>query len=443
MHSKLRVVLFTAVLLTGFGAYAGDDNPECLGDNCGAPATVGGGGCSCSCGCSVWVSYTDDGKTLSYTDDADGDGKSDNNDNCPFASNRDQIDSDGDGVGDACDNCPGASNFAQLDTDGDGKGDVCDADIDGDNIANATDNCPTVPNVDQQITCKAVSTVCAAAATLGDACNPDIDGDGVMNGPDNCPLVANADQILPADITLCKGADTDGDNVGDAYDNCPTMKNPNQQDTDHDNIGDVCDLDMDNDGVKNTTDNCPYVMNRDQKDDDGDGVGDVCDSRYCVVVDPTNKDACLDPKLPFAVSGGGVISLKAGEAFRLPLFANRNGQAIEFTWAIKSAPAGSNAVIENPKGAVTMSRHWQYAYQDGHVPRFTADVEGDYVLSLQGTLAFPDRAYPASTTASADLQLSAQPQSGRVCSVTDLSASLAAMGLALTTILRRRAAKKF
>src|SRR4051812_42340487 len=85
----------TLALLAAPAAFAGSDNPECLGTQCGAPKTVGGGGCGCGgcgCGCSVWVSYTDDGKTLSYTDDADGDGKSDGNDNCPFVSNRDQLD---------------------------------------------------------------------------------------------------------------------------------------------------------------------------------------------------------------------------------------------------------------------------------------------------------------------------------------------------------------
>src|SRR5438093_11848113 len=116
-----------AVLALGFAApaYAQNDNPECLGTQCGRVGNEGGG-CSCGCGCSVWVAYTDDGVTLSYTDDADGDGKSDGNDNCPFSSNRDQLDGDGDNVGDACDNCATASNMAQLDTDGDGQGDSCD-----------------------------------------------------------------------------------------------------------------------------------------------------------------------------------------------------------------------------------------------------------------------------------------------------------------------------
>src|SRR5262245_21837214 len=96
-----------AVMLMTVKAFAGADNPECLGDDCGYPETEGGGGAGACVagvcqggGCSVWVAFTDDGKTLSYTDDADGDGKSDDHDNCPFASNRDQADVDGDSTGD-------------------------------------------------------------------------------------------------------------------------------------------------------------------------------------------------------------------------------------------------------------------------------------------------------------------------------------------------------
>jgi hypothetical protein len=82
------------------------------------------------------------------------------------------------------------------------------------------------------------------------------------------------------------------------------------------------------------------------------------------------------------VHGGGSITLKRGEKFRLPLFANRNGAAIQYKWTVTSRPPASEAPVENPEGAVTMSRHWSYAYQDGHVPTFTADVEGDYVLQF-------------------------------------------------------------
>jgi hypothetical protein len=425
----MRSFLLGLAMLLSTAAYAGSDNPECLGTDCGAPQTVGGGcGCSCGCGCSVWVAYTDDGKTLSYTDDADGDGKSDGNDNCPFVSNRDQLDQDGDGIGDACDNCAAAANATQIDTDGDGLGDACDGDIDGDGVPNLQDNCPGIPNADQHKT--------LPSSTLGDACNSDDDGDGIPDNADDCPLIPNPDQSIPPGA-VCN-TDLDMDNVGDNFDNCPGVKNPNQLDTDGDGIGDACDLDIDNDGILNKADNCVSVRNRDQHDDDGDGIGDACDARYCVVVDPSNPSSCLDPNLPFTVHGGGAITLKRGEKFRLPLFANRNGAAIEFKWTVTSRPSGSEAPVVNPEGAVTMSRHWEYAYQDGHVPSFTADVEGDYLLQLQGKLVFPDRAYPDSDTSAADLALKATPGAGAACAVAPIGGALGALSLLVLARLRRR-----
>ena len=60
------------------------------------------------------------------------------------------------------------------------------------------------------------------------------------------------------------------------------MMNPDQNDTDLDGNGDVCD-------------NCPFTPNSDQADSDGDGTGDTCDAdndgvRKCFVL--TNFSAC-------------------------------------------------------------------------------------------------------------------------------------------------------
>lgn len=54
-------------------------------------------------------------------------------------------DSDGDGLTDNVDNCPSISNADQADFDGDGLGDVCDPDIDDDGILNADDMCNDTP----------------------------------------------------------------------------------------------------------------------------------------------------------------------------------------------------------------------------------------------------------------------------------------------------------
>ena len=197
-----------------------------------------------------------------FTQDSDGDGVLDHEDNCPLVPNPGQEDGDGDGVGDVCDNCPGTPNADQADADGDGLGDVCDncpdnanadqADSDGDGVGNVCDNCPDTANADQA----------------------DSDGDGVGDVCDNCPDNTNADQT-----------DSDGDGVGDVCDNCPATANADQADSDGDGVGNACDTcpddpdnDVDGDGVCGDVDNCPWVANPDQADTDGDGIGDACDA---------------------------------------------------------------------------------------------------------------------------------------------------------------------
>ena len=447
---KRALMPLTAVVCllapSAFAQLGNGTNPECLDPECGRPKEQGGGGCGCGCGCgcSVWVAYTDDGKTLAYTDDADGDGKGDSVDNCPFASNRDQIDADGDGVGNSCDNCSGASNFSQLDTDGDGLGDTCDGDLDGDLRDNALDNCASIPN-------RAINGVQANldGDAFGDVCDMDLDGDGFPNTDDLCPMISTATNVdLPGQ--LCK-RDSDVDGIFDHVDNCPFTANSNNQDLDRDGQGDVCDLDVDGDGLNDKLvdltatgrDNCVQVRNRDQADVDFDGLGDSCDAKFCLVIDPSNKADCLDPSGVFKVHAGGLVTLKRGEKFRLPLFANRNGAAIEYTWTVVARPSGSTAAVENPTGAVTMSNHYQYAYLDQRVPSFTSDVDGEYDLQLQAKLVFPDRAYPEKKEAVSSLKMTATPDGGSAqkpgsCSAVPFDASLAGLGLAMLAMIRRR-----
>ena len=215
--------------------------------------------------------------------DTDGDGFTDDVDNCPSVPNTTQDDFDGDDVGDACDpdidddsivngsdNCQLVPNPDQSDLDSDGQGDLCDGDDDGDLVLDGDDNCVAVANADQ---------VNTDGDAEGDACDADDDNDGVADAGDNCGLVANSDQAdLDGDGQgdACD-SDVDGDGVPNSADNCSVIANADQADNDSDGAGDACDADDDNDGVDDATDNCVLAANADQSDIDLDGVGDVCD----------------------------------------------------------------------------------------------------------------------------------------------------------------------
>jgi hypothetical protein len=241
--------------------------------------------------CSFTVTLTGDQQ------DTDGDGVSNNCDNCPNDANPGQEDSDGDGVGNACDRCEGADDA--LDADADGVPDGCDqcpggddaidenndgipdclgdpcllegttTDSDGDNIGDACDNCPLDANADQA----------------------DSDGDGVGDACDRCPgendaLDADGDGV-PDDCDICPGGDdaldSDGDGIPDACDLCPD--GDDALDSDGDGVPDACDLcetgddskDTDADGVPDDCDNCKRDSNPGQEDSDGDGRGDACE----------------------------------------------------------------------------------------------------------------------------------------------------------------------
>jgi hypothetical protein len=224
---------------------------------------------------------------VNFNNDQDNDSVSNEDDNCQFVKNKDQIDSDGDFLGDVCDfdnerknfneidsdgdgvgdyldNCVYIVNSAQIDSNADGIGDVC-VDDDKDGIIGFRDNCINVSNINQED---------VNNNGIGDACEFDKDNDEVFDSIDNCVNVINYDQ-----------KDVDFDNIGDVCDNC-NLYNPQQLDRDNNGFGDVCDSDKkylknkdkDNDGMLDIVDNCPDVVNLNQDDADGDGVGDFCDN---------------------------------------------------------------------------------------------------------------------------------------------------------------------
>ncbi|MBM4782556.1 MAG: hypothetical protein GQE15_33185, partial [Archangiaceae bacterium] len=64
-------------------------------------------------------------------------------------------------------------------------------------------------------------------------------------------------------------------------------------------------------------------------------------------------------------------------------------------------------------------------------------------IQLQAKLAFPDRAYPEKKDSVSSLKMTATPDgstpnTGRACSIGGLDASIAGLGLAMLTLIRRR-----
>ena len=109
-------------------------------------------------------------------------------------------DSDGDGLTDDGDNCPLIANSRQEDANGNGKGDACDSgnDHDGDGENDSIDNCPTVSNTGQG----------------------DTDKDGLGDDCDECPMGATgaaeaSGAMADPDSDGCKNSeDIDDDNDG-------------------------------------------------------------------------------------------------------------------------------------------------------------------------------------------------------------------------------------
>lgn len=111
----------------------------------------------------------------------------------------------------------------------------------------------------------------------------------------------DADQPVAA---LATARDLDADGIADERDNCVTVANADQEDRDHDGLGNACDAcpydrsnDSDGDGICQNVDNCPQFANPTQTDRNQDKIGDACQgaraSRLArsVAIPPTDASA--------------------------------------------------------------------------------------------------------------------------------------------------------
>lgn len=91
----------------------------------------------------------------------------------------------------------------------------------------------------------------------------------------------------PENATIVKDDDNDGDGIKNLSDNCPNIINADQNDANHDGIGDTCDKDTD--GFPDQCDNCLSLSNPDQIDDNANGVGDACEIKLGKIKKPKEK----------------------------------------------------------------------------------------------------------------------------------------------------------
>jgi hypothetical protein len=118
-------------------------------------------------------------------------------------------------------------------------------------------------------------------------CGQDSENDGVPDSIDNCSTVPNGPLLGTCPAGSLKGNLCYDKNYGCGYYKC----NLNQEDGDHDGVGDVCD-------------NCPDVYNPSQRDSDNNGNGDACDfegfqvaldARLASIEQALQNCGCMEP----------------------------------------------------------------------------------------------------------------------------------------------------
>ena len=197
-------------------------------------------------------------------------------------------DRDGDGYTDDQDECPDDPE----DFDGFEDGDGCpDPDNDKDGILDVDDACPDIP---EDFDGDADEDGCPEGS------DGDRDGDGILDSRDKCPDDPE-DKDGFEDEDGCPDPDNDKDGILDVDDACPDIPEDFDGDQDEDGCPEGSDGDRDGDGILDSRDKCPDVPEdkdgfEDQDgcpepDNDKDGILDVNDK---CPNDPEDKDGFED-----------------------------------------------------------------------------------------------------------------------------------------------------
>jgi hypothetical protein len=227
-------------------------------------------------------------RDASESKDTDGDGIGDNSDNCPTVANADQADSNNDAIGDACTDDTTISYCEATGSTGTG-GDWINR-IRLNTIDNASEKTRYSDFTDQSTTLQAgqsykLSMNLNFSFPLDQAYAwIDFNKNGIFDTSERIPMTSFSEThesqgiiVVPANLPsltttmrvrviynsvetpdpcgnyagevedytiVVEGActDTDSDGWCDEIDNCPTTANPDQADSDGDNIGDVCEV---------------------------------------------------------------------------------------------------------------------------------------------------------------------------------------------------------
>ena len=233
--------------------------------------------------------------------DQDGDGLSDEKDQCPTvpedfdgfqdADGCPDPDNDGDGIADASDKCPNDREIKNGFQDADGCPDEV-SDRDKDTIPDAEDRCPDDGGP-------------AVIHRKGDfyGC-PDRDRDGVPDKIDKCPdEPEDTDGYQDADG--CPDPDNDGDGIADVDDQCvdqPEVVNGFQ---DADGCPDEV-PDRDKDGIEDSKDTCPDAPETYNGYQDEDGCPD-----RAALAELSAEEIKIKDIVAFAKDGDGIVGKKS------------------------------------------------------------------------------------------------------------------------------------